>query len=91
MAHENPQQFFDAIHEKFTDKIKEGRSAQPWDDYRLGELGTRFEEEYAEYEKARKGFSVAAIQDELVDIASLAMFIWIKYESVKDWDNTKQR
>ena len=87
MGNANPQQFFDAIHEKFTDKIREGRSAHPWDDLRLGELGERLEEEYNEYQKARKGFSIAAIQDELVDIASIAMFIWIKYESVKYWDS----
>jgi len=72
--------FHEAVMEKFYKVAREkDRSLTPWDDYPQLFLWDRLIEEVTEASEADQ----RGLQDEMLDIAAFAMFIWIKLEGEK--------
>ncbi len=81
-----PRQFFNAVMEKFQRVAKyKDRSLLPWKDYEKEFLHGRLVEEMTEFYQAWTDWAqgkndVQDVQDELIDVASFAMMLWLRLE-----------
>ncbi len=90
-----PSKFFDAIMKKFRlVASEENKTLSPWKDFDYFFLYDRLKKEFAELQYTifsglhftHEGEST---QDELIDVAAVAMFLWIKIENELASSETK--
>jgi len=80
--------FMLAMMDKFFKRaLEHDRSLKPWKDFSGGEIRERLEDEYKEYMKSCR-FSTSFVydDDELLDIANFAMFLWTMAQIDKEED-----